>query len=456
MSLSVLILAAGKGSRMNSASPKVLQKLAGRPMIDYVLTIAKKLTRKVIVIVGSQQEMLRQHLAGEQIEFVEQRQQFGTGHAVAQALPQLSDKDAVLILSGDVPLLTDEIVSQLIDCGSSCDVAVLTSNLDSPAGYGRIIRDKEGKITAIVEDVDADDTQRSIKEINTGIMVARADFLQEVIPKIGARNGQNEYYLTDCVKIAFELNKKVGSVVLSDALLGLGVNDRAQLAATERKLQVRTVENLMSGGVTVADPSRIDVRGELICGKDVFIDINTIFSGRVVLGDGVTIGPNNVISDSEISSSATILSNCVIQNSLVGEGAQVGPFSHLRPESTIGDRGKIGNFVEIKKSDIGAMSKVNHLSYVGDSEVGERVNIGAGTITCNYDGQNKHKTVIENGVFIGSGSQLVAPVTIGAGSTVGAGSTITDNVHADSLAVSRVPQKSIPEWVKRKKSIKNK
>jgi bifunctional UDP-N-acetylglucosamine pyrophosphorylase/glucosamine-1-phosphate N-acetyltransferase len=456
MSLSVLILAAGKGRRMNSAFPKVLQKLAGRPMIDHVLTTAKKLTGNVIVIVGSQQEMLREHLAGEQLEFVEQRQQLGTGHAVAQALPHLSEKGAVLILSGDVPLLTDEIVSQLIDCGSRCDVAVLTSNLDNPDGYGRIIRDKEGKITSIVEDVDADDSQRSIKEINTGIMVASAEFLQEVIPKIGARNGQNEYYLTDCIKIAFELNKKVGSVFLSDALLGLGVNDRKQLAATERALQARVVKKLMRDGVTVADPSRIDVRGELICGKDVFIDVNTVFSGRVVLGDRVTIGSNNVISDSEISSSATILSNCVVQNSFVGKGAQVGPFSHLRPESLIGDRGKIGNFVEIKKSDIGMMSKVNHLSYVGDTEVGERVNIGAGTITCNYDGENKHKTVIQDGVFIGSGSQLVAPVTIGTGSTVGAGSTITDNVNANSLAVSRVPQKSISDWMKRKKSINNK
>ena len=277
MSLSVLILAAGKGRRMNSALPKVLQKLAGRPMIDYVLTVAKKLTKNIIVIVGSQQEILREHLAGEQIEFVEQLQQFGTGHAVAQALPKLSDNGAVLILSGDVPLLTDEIVAQLIDCGSSCDVAILTSNLDNPDGYGRIIRDTEGKIISIVEDADADDAQRLIKEINTGIMVARSEFLQEVIPKIGARNSQNEYYLTDCVKIAFELDKKVGSVVLNDGLLGLGVNDRAQLAATERKLQVRTVENLMSDGVTVADPSRIDIRGELICGKDVFIDVNTVF-----------------------------------------------------------------------------------------------------------------------------------------------------------------------------------
>jgi bifunctional UDP-N-acetylglucosamine pyrophosphorylase/glucosamine-1-phosphate N-acetyltransferase len=455
MSLSVLILAAGKGRRMKSAFPKVLQKLAGRPMIDYVLTVAKKLTSKVIVVVGSQQEILREHLAGSQLEFVEQLQQFGTGHAVAQALPKLSDTGAVLILSGDVPLLTDEVVSQLIECGSSCDVAVLTSHLDNPDGYGRIIRDKEGKITSIVEHVDADHTQRLIKEINTGIMVARAEFLQEVIPRIEARNGQNEYYLTDCVRIALELNKKVGSVFLNDALLGLGVNDRAQLAVTERKLQVRNVENLMRDGVTVADPSRIDIRGELFCGKDVFIDINTVFLGRVVLGDGVTIGSNNVISDSEISSSAKILSNCVIQNCFVGRGAQVGPFSHLRPESVIGDGGKIGNFVEIKKSNIGTMSKVNHLSYVGDSVVGEHVNIGAGTITCNYDGENKHETIIEDAAFIGSGSQLVAPVTIGAGSIVGAGSTITDNVNADSLAVSRVRQKSIPEWRKRKKSIKN-
>ena len=237
--------------------------------------------------------------------------------------------------------------------------------------------------------------------------------------------------------------------------MGLGVNDRAQLAVTERKLQVRKVENLMRDGVTVADPSRIDIRGELFCGKDVFIDINTVFLGRVVLGDGVTIGSNNVISDSEISSSAKILSNCVIQNCFVGRGAQGGPFSHLRPESVIGDGGKIGNFVEIKKSNIGTMSKVNHLSYVGDSVVGEHVNIGAGTITCNYDGENKHETIIEDAAFIGSGSQLVAPVTIGAGSIVGAGSTITDNVNADSLAVSRVRQKSIPEWRKRKKSIKN-
>ena len=450
MSLSVVILAAGEGKRMGSATPKVMQELAGKPMIDYVLEVAKQVSSKIIVVVGFRQEILRDHLKNEKVLFAEQLHQLGTGHAVAQALSLLEDKETVLILNGDVPLLLGQTVSDLCNAASDYDLVVLTSEVENPSGYGRITRDELGDITSIVEDRDADASQLLLKEINTGIMAVSSALLLDVLPGLGDSNSQGECYLTDIIKSAVGSNRTVGSVKLINASQGLGVNDRGQLATVERLLQLRKINELMEGGVTVADPSRVDIRGELLCGKDVFIDVNTVFAGRVILGDGVTVASNNVISDSKISAGTHILPNCVISNATIDEAATIGPFTHLRPQSIIEKNAKIGNFVEIKKSTIGSDSKVNHLSYVGDTEVGTRVNIGAGTITCNYDGENKNRTVIKDGVFVGSGSQLVAPVTIGYGAVVGAGSTITDDVEPNSLAVSRPPQKSIPDWLKRK------
>jgi bifunctional UDP-N-acetylglucosamine pyrophosphorylase/glucosamine-1-phosphate N-acetyltransferase len=437
--LNVVILAAGKGTRMRSDLPKVLHPLAGKPMLAHVLATARRLcAAKVCVVYGHGGELVPQKLAAPDIAWALQEPQLGTGHAVLQALPHV---DAVspaptLILYGDVPLIRAATLQRLIDVSGEDRLALLTAHLDDPKGYGRIVR-VAGKVTRIVEEKDADDAERAIREINTGILVAPGDALARWLPQLGNRNAQGEYYLTDIIAMAVAEGMEIATTH-PDALWETdGINSKNQLARLERIHQRNIAEALMEQGVTLADPDRIDVRGELVCGKDVFIDVNCVFEGRVELQDG-----------------ARINANCVIQDAVVGPKSIIGPFAHLRPGTVLAEDVHIGNFVEVKNSTIAAHSKANHLAYVGDTTMGSRVNVGAGTITCNYDGANKFRTVIEDDVFIGSDTQLVAPVTVGKGATLGAGTTLTRDAPPDQLTVSRAKQVSIPGWkrpVKQKK-----
>ncbi len=447
MAVSVIVLAAGQGKRMHSDLPKVLHKLASKPMIEHVLDTAQAVsTGAPTVVYGHAGQTLRERLAHRQITWVEQAEQLGTGHAVAQALPQIEVDDIVLILYGDVPLLREVSLRDLLAATKPSGFAVLTAHMSDPSGYGRMVRGPDGALERIVEDKDASAAERALTEINTGIMAVSGALLKKWIPALGNRNAQAEYYLTDCVEMAVAEGMVVGSCVLADADDAMGVNNRAQLAYLERVYQTRQADALLERGVTLLDPTRIDVRGELVCGRDVVIDINVVFEGRVVLGDGVQIGPNNVIRDAEIGAGVEILPNCVIESAVVGAGSRIGPFARLRPETQLADEVHIGNFVEVKKSTIGPGSKVNHLSYIGDAEIGSRVNVGAGTITCNYDGAHKHKTVLEDEVFVGSDTQLVAPVRVGRGVTIVAGTTVTEDVEAERLVISRVRQKTISGW----------
>jgi len=391
-------------------------------------------------------DTLIERLSHCDVDWIEQTEQLGTGHAVAQALPHVEDDALVLVLYGDVPLLTAASLERLVAAGGETGFAVLTVKIADPTGYGRIVRAPSGGITRIVEHKDASETELEITEINTGIMAIAADRLKSWIPRLGNDNAQGEYYLTDCVAMAVDEGMKVSGVMIDDPEEAMGVNDRSQLALVERHYQKRVAESMMAAGVTLIDPARIDVRGEIECGRDVVIDVNVIFEGRVRIGNGVSIGPNNVVTDCEIGDRVEILPNCVLESARIGAGSRIGPFSRVRPESRLADGVHIGNFVEIKKAEIASGSKINHLSYVGDAEVGERVNIGAGTITCNYDGAFKHKTVLGDDVFVGSDTQLVAPVTVGRGVTIGAGTTVTEDVEDDRLVISRVRQKAIAGW----------
>ena len=447
MTLSVVILAAGQGKRMRSALPKVLHAVAGKPMIEHVLDVAAKLSAEApIIIHGYGGEPLMKALDERSIIWIEQSEQLGTGHAVAQALTSIPQDAMVLILYGDVPLLRSETLRRLVSAAEQSGFGLLTIALSDPAGYGRIVRDPDGDIVKIVEHKDASADELDIDEVNTGIMALRGAYLHEWIPQLSNDNAQGEYYLTDCVTLAVGRGLRVASVQAADEGEVLGVNDRIQLAELERIYRQRTARKLMEAGVSLRDPDRIDVRGSLDCGQDVRIDVNVVFEGPVKIGDNVAIGPNNVISDTVIGDNVEILPNCVIESARIGSGARIGPFARVRPEAEIGNGVHIGNFVEVKKSRIGDGSKVNHLSYIGDSEIGCDVNVGAGTITCNYDGAYKHKTVIEDDVFIGSGTQLVAPVTVGKGATVGAGTTVTEDVAPDRLVISRVRQRTVSGW----------
>jgi bifunctional UDP-N-acetylglucosamine pyrophosphorylase/glucosamine-1-phosphate N-acetyltransferase len=451
MNLAVCILAAGKGKRMYSNLPKVLHRIADKPLVGHVLDTAAKLTATTpIVIYGHGGEQLRQVYADREIVWVEQREQLGTGHAVAQALPVLPADALILILYGDVPLLSPATLERLI-AATEDGFALLTVTLADAAGYGRIVRNHVGDIVRIVEHKDANPEQLSIREVNTGIMAVRAEFLRRWLPRLGNQNAQGEYYLTDCVEMAIEDGIRVVGVVARDEFEVTGVNDRVQLAELERAYQRAQARALMEAGVTLRDPARLDIRGCLRCGRDVVIDINAVFEGDVELGDGVQIGPNCVVRDSVLDAGVEVLPHSIIERARVGRDARIGPFARIRPDTTLGPDVHIGNFVEVKKSTIDAGSKVNHLSYVGDSEIGRNVNVGAGTITCNYDGAFKHKTVIEDDAFIGSDTQLVAPVKVGRGATVGAGTTVTDDVAADSLVISRVRQKAISGWQRPRK-----
>lgn len=447
MNLSVIILAAGQGKRMRSELPKVLHPLGGLPLLQHVIHTAKELGSTTIhVVYGHGGEQVREALAHEDVNWVLQQQQHGTGHAVDQAMHLIADDDVVLVLYGDVPLIKADTLASLVAQAEQGNLSVLTATLDNPFGYGRMVRGADGGLTGIVEQKDASEAQLHIKEINTGFLSAPAGKLRDWLNRLDNSNAQGEYYLTDVVGMAAGDGAVVGSIGVEDEYEILGVNDRAQLATLERVYQSRMAEQLMRSGTTLADPVRIDVRGELVAGIDCFIDVNCVVEGKVALGARVRIGPNCYIKNSSIGDDVEILANCVIEDSTIGRQSRIGPFARLRPETELAERVHVGNFVEVKKSRIATGSKVNHLSYIGDTHMGSNVNVGAGTITCNYDGAYKHLTEIGNDVFIGSDSQLIAPVKIGDGSTIAAGSTITREVPPGELTISRSPQETRVGW----------
>ncbi|WP_150468447.1 bifunctional UDP-N-acetylglucosamine diphosphorylase/glucosamine-1-phosphate N-acetyltransferase GlmU [Francisella sp. SYW-9] len=446
MDLSVVILAAGKGSRMNSNKPKVLQTLAGKPLITHVVESVEKLNPdNIVVVTGHLKEQVENVLDGRGITFVYQEEQLGTGHAVLQTLPHLKSQK-VLILYGDVPLISAEVLDNLVSTTHDYDLGVLTAFVDNPKGLGRIVRDRFGSVSEIVEEKDANDVQRQIKEINTGIYCAHKNLLEKWLPNLEANNAQKEYYLTDIVTFAKNDRLSINVTHPIYEFEILGVNDRQQLADLERTWQRTIADRIMAKGVSIADPNRFDVRGHLNVGKDCWLDVNVIIKGNVKLGDNVVIGANCILKDCIIEDNVKIKSNSMVDGSIVRKGAIVGPFARVRPDCDIKEEAVIGNFVETKKTVLGKGSKASHLTYLGDSEIGSNCNIGAGVITCNYDGVNKHKTIIEDYAFIGSDSQLVAPVSIGQGATVGAGSTIAKDVPADNLAISRARQRHIDSW----------
>lgn len=454
MDVSVVILAAGQGKRMRSDLPKVLQPLAGRPLLSHVIGTVRTLQpARICVVYGHGGERVTETFADDDLVWALQAEQSGTGHAVMQAMEHVGADDVVLILCGDVPLVRAETLAPLIEVAQSDKLAVLTTELDDPRGYGRIVRDIDSHVVAIVEERDATDDQKSIAEINTGLMACRTRHLSAWLQRIRPDNVQGEYYLTDIVGCAIEDGVAVVPVGADRPTEVLGINDKRQLAEAERNFQAVVADGLLDQGVTLIDPRRIDVRGTLRCGRDVVIDINTVFEGDVSLGDGVQIGPNTCIRDSAIGTGTKILANCILDQAVIGAACEIGPFSRTRPGVELADRAKLGNFVEIKKSRIGPGSKVNHLTYIGDTTIGASVNVGAGTITCNYDGANKHPTVIGDGAFIGSGVELIAPVTVGADATIGAGATISKDVPAGELTVERSRQKVITGW---QRPVKNK
>ena len=454
--LTVVVLAAGQGKRMRSDLPKVLHPLAGRPLLAHVLGAAQALrAREMRVVHGHGGELVKQAFAGQPIKWIHQAEQRGTGHAVRQAMPGIRPKDVVLVLYGDVPLVLPETLRKLVSKAAKGQLAILTARLPVPTGYGRIIRGARGKISAIVEEKDATPAQREIDEINTGLLACPASLLAGWTRRLRANNAQKEFYLTDCVGLAVRDGVPVVSATAASADEVLGINDKVQLAEAEAILRRRINTALMVSGVSLADPERLDVRGTLRCGRDVCIDANVIIEGEVVLGDGVQVGPFTLIRDATIGAGTVIHSHCVIEQGVIGARCDIGPYARVRPEVRLADGAKLGNFVEIKKSVIGAGSKVNHLSYIGDATIGSQVNVGAGTITCNYDGASKHRTVIGDGAFIGSGVELVAPVEIGAGATIGAGSTITKPAPAGKLTLERARQATIPNWKRPQKKARH-
>jgi bifunctional UDP-N-acetylglucosamine pyrophosphorylase/glucosamine-1-phosphate N-acetyltransferase len=446
LSLSIIILAAGQGKRMGSKLPKVLQPLSGKPLLYHVITCAKKLgADDICVVYGHGGDQVMAEFPDPTIRWALQAEQLGTGHAVMQAVPEVPDANQVMLLFGDVPLLKQQTLRDLIAACGPDGAAVLTVELDDPFGYGRIIR-KDGKVVRNVEEKDASEEERSIKEIHTGVFCCPADKLKGWLARLGNDNSQGEYYLTDVIGMAVAEGMTVHGIKADSWVEVMGINDKKQLAVAERALQLRRAEDLMTQGVGLADPARLDIRGTLSCGKDVYIDVNAIFEGDVTLGDNVRIESNNLIRDSEIGDDTVIHSNCHIDGATTGPNCEIGPFARLRPGAELADRVKVGNYVEIKKSTVASGSKVNHLTYIGDADIGEDVNVGAGTITCNYDGANKHRTTIGDGAFIGSGVELVAPVQIGAGATIGAGSTISKPAPPGELTVERSKQVTIKNW----------
>ena len=446
MNLEVIILAAGPGKRMKSPLPKVLHPLGGKPLLRHVLECALALQpARCHVVVGRESAQIRESLQDMEVNWVEQAEPLGTAHAVLQALPAVGEDARVLVLFGDVPLVTPENLNRLLAEPADAP-ALLTAEVGDPTGYGRVLRDEGERFLQVVEDLDADDQQRRVKEINTGMMTAPAAWLKESLPQVDKRNAQGEYYLPDALSLAVAQGVSVATVCAASEIEVLGVNDRVQLHRAEREYQHRKALELLRNGTGVADAHRLDIRGELQCGEDVSLDVNVLLEGRVSLGSGVQVGANCVLIDCDIGPGTEIKPFSHLEGVSTGADCTVGPCARLRPETVLGDRVRIGNFVEVKKSCIGAGSKVNHLSYIGDSELGEDVNIGAGTITCNYDGANKHRTRIGDRVFVGSNSTLVAPLSIEDDSFVGAGSVITKAVDREQLAVARTRQRNLDGW----------
>jgi UDP-N-acetylglucosamine pyrophosphorylase (EC 2.7.7.23)/glucosamine-1-phosphate N-acetyltransferase (EC 2.3.1.157) len=452
MKTDVVILAAGQGSRMRSSLPKVMHRLAGKPMLQHVIDRARALQADALhLVIGHGGKQVAQAVADQGLNLVWQREQLGTGHAVAQALAQIGQDAVVLVVYGDVPLTPAETLQQLIEIAAQGDLALLTVELDDPTGYGRIIRNAVGDLVAIVEQKDASEAQKQIREVNTGIMAFPPAALHRWLPRLSANNAQGEYYLTDVIAMAAKEGVRIRAIQPQAVQEVQGVNNRPQLAQLERWYQLQQAQALMAEGVGLADPARIDIRGEVKAGRDVLIDINAVFEGEVILGDGVEIGPNCLIRNAVIGTGCRIEANSVIDGATLGDNARIGPFARLRPGTELAKGGRIGNFVETKKARIGAGSKINHLSYIGDAEIGREVNVGAGTITCNYDGVNKSLTRIGDAAFIGSNSSLVAPVEVGAGATIGAGSTVTNSVADNQLAIARGRQVNIDHWVRPQK-----
>ena len=454
MLLDVLVLAAGKGTRMRSELPKVLHALAGKSLLAHVFRSVQTLDNAVInPIVGHGKELIQEAFADHPLNWIEQTSQLGTAHAVLQAIPALRDDAKVLIVYGDVPLIKSSTLEKMLAGVDAGAMALLTVELEDPTGYGRILRNKEGEVTGIIEQKDAAPEQLKITEVNTGVMAMTAADLKTWLPKIDNNNAQKEYYLTDVISLARAAGRRINTYAPEAVEEVEGVNSRAQLVALERYYQQQVAKQLLDSGVTVVDPSRFDCRGELSTGQDVVIDINCIFEGTNQLGNKVSIGPNCVIKDAIIGDNVTIKANTVIEGPVTLEAdVQVGPFARLRPHTVLAVGAKVGNFVETKKANIGPGSKISHLSYIGDAELGSEVNVGAGTITCNYDGVNKHLTEIDDGAFIGSNTSLVAPVSVGKNATVGAGSTISRDVPDDSLAIARGKQRTLDTWKRPEKN----
>lgn len=457
MSLKVVILAAGKGTRMRSSLPKVLQPLAKRPLLSHVVFTAEKLgAQEIITVIGHGSDAVQQTIRSEHLVFVMQHEQLGTGHAVQQAESYIADEDIVLVLYGDVPLTRVETLQGLLNqVDETHPLALLTTHLDDSTGYGRIVRNAQHQVEAIVEEKDASNEQKHIKEINTGILAARGQWMKKWLNQLSNDNAQAEYYLTDIIAMCVEDGFLVETAQPSELMEVLGVNNKQQLQALERQYQTSIANRLMEQGVTLIDADRIDVRGSLEVGQDVEIDVNTVFEGIVSLGDGVKVGANCVIKDCTIAAGTVIEAFSHLDDAEIGKDCTIGPYARIRPGTQLADQVKIGNFVETKKAQIGEGSKVNHLSYIGDTEMGQGCNIGAGTITCNYDGVNKHKTLIGDHVFIGSDTQLVAPVVVEDNATIGAGSTITKTAPENELTLSRSKQVTLKGWTKPTKQTKN-
>ncbi|EEF79995.1 bifunctional UDP-N-acetylglucosamine diphosphorylase/glucosamine-1-phosphate N-acetyltransferase GlmU [Methylophaga thiooxydans] len=447
MSLSIIILAAGKGTRMKSAKPKVMHRLADKPLLQHVVDTANVLNpSELAVVCGNGADDVVPYLEQQGINTAMQTEQKGTGHAVEQAKDFFQQSDEVLVLYGDVPMIEAETLQALINSGDKNSLKVLTTELQDPTGYGRIVRDLSGNMLRITEEKDADDETKLINEVNTGIMCIPATWLNDALASLDNNNAQGEYYLTDLIAQAVEQGIEISSVVCEDEMEVAGVNNRVQLAELESYYQQKRATELMMAGVTFRDPARVDIRGDITAGQDINVDINVIFEGANTLADNVSIGANCIITNSVIHEGAEILPNSIIENAEVGANCAVGPFARLRPGSKLAAKAKVGNFVEVKNANIGLGSKINHLSYIGDTDMGADVNIGAGTITCNYDGANKHRTVIGDRVFVGSDTQLVAPVTVEDGATIGAGSTIRKDAPADALTLTVSKQKSVSGW----------
>lgn len=451
MAISIIVLAAGQGTRMRSSLPKVLQALAGRPLLQHVIDCSRGIgADDICVVYGHGGDAVREAFAAEDIRWALQSEQLGTGHAAQQAMPETPDDNQVLILAGDVPLLKPATLQRLL-ANSGGGMGVLTVDMPDPHGYGRIVRDGD-RVLRIVEEKDANSEERALSEINTGVMCCPGAKLKGWLARLRSDNSQGEYYLTDIIEMAVADGVQVAGIKADDWIEVMGINDKKQLADAERALQARRVDELMKQGVGFADPARVDIRGTLRCGQDVFIDVNTVFEGDVELGDRVRVEASNLIRDSRIGGDTVVHSYCHIEGAATGTSCELGPYARLRPGAQLSDRVKVGNFVEVKKSTIASGSKVNHLSYIGDAEIGSNVNVGAGTITCNYDGVAKHRTVIGAGAFIGSGVQLVAPVEVGKDATIGAGSTLSKDAPSGKLTLARTRQVTIEGWSRPKKS----